>query len=170
MVKNRAWFEMMAERRSSGRRHGWIAVDLDGTMFEYHEWTEWNDFGSPIMPMVYRVRRWLGEGHDVRIFTARIGPHVGVLHGPDPARRYVYSEEKTHVSRVSGVRFSSADMQRAIQAHCETHVGAALAVTCVKDFDMIEQWDDRAIQVEANTGRTVFDEFEAEVAALSGKP
>jgi hypothetical protein len=35
---------------------------------------------------------------------------------------------------------------------------------------MIELWDDRAIQVEPNTGRTVFDEFEAEAVALRGKP
>jgi len=35
------------------------------------------------------------------------------------------------------------------------HVGIELEVTNVKDFQMVELWDDRAVQVIPNTGRRV---------------
>jgi hypothetical protein len=35
---------------------------------------------------------------------------------------------------------------------------------------MIEQWDDRAVQVVSNTGRTLADEHAAELSALRGRP
>lgn len=40
-----------------------------------------------------------------------------------------------------------------IEAWCERYIGQKLAVTNVKDFGMIELWDDRAVQVEMNTGQ-----------------
>ena len=39
-----------------------------------------------------------------------------------------------------------------IHAWCERHGLPALEVTNVKDFGMIELWDDRAVQVVINTG------------------
>jgi hypothetical protein len=156
----------LAERRSDQLGTGWIGVDFDGTVAEYHEWMGWNVFGSPIMPMVYRIRRWLGEGHDVRVLTARIG----VLGGHWEGAKWVHGEAQINTCRITGSKFSNADMARAIAEYTEKHVGAALEATCIKDLRMIELWDDRAIQVEPNTGRTVFDEFEAEAVALRGKP
>jgi len=41
----------------------------------------------------------------------------------------------------------------AIQVWCRNHLGQVLPVTNAKDFGMIELWDDRAVQVEQNTGR-----------------
>lgn len=41
----------------------------------------------------------------------------------------------------------------AIQAWCLKHVGVTLPVTNVKDYGMVELWDDRAVTVEQNTGR-----------------
>ena len=35
---------------------------------------------------------------------------------------------------------------------CEEHIGARLEVTATKDFEMIELWDDRCVQVIMNTG------------------
>lgn len=35
---------------------------------------------------------------------------------------------------------------------CQEHIGQALKVTNVKDYQMIELWDDRAIGVVHNTG------------------
>lgn len=35
---------------------------------------------------------------------------------------------------------------------CKAHLGREIPVTNVKDFAMIELWDDRAVQVEFNTG------------------
>jgi len=41
----------------------------------------------------------------------------------------------------------------AIAAWCKLHIGQVLPLTCTKDYGMIELWDDRAVQVEMNTGR-----------------
>lgn len=50
----------------------YIAVDLDGTLAEYHGWQGIEHIGKPIKPMVQRVKRWLREGREVRCFTARV--------------------------------------------------------------------------------------------------
>ena len=50
---------------------GWIGVDLDGTLAEYHGWVGPDHVGKPIPAMADRVRTWLASGVDVRIFTAR---------------------------------------------------------------------------------------------------
>lgn len=39
-----------------------------------------------------------------------------------------------------------------IQQWCLRHIGIVLPVTNVKTFDIIEIWDDRAVQVIPNTG------------------
>jgi len=51
--------------------HGWIGVDLDGTLAFYDEWRGPEHIGAPIKPMVMRVQRWLEQGATVKIFTAR---------------------------------------------------------------------------------------------------
>ena len=50
---------------------GWIGVDLDGTLAHYDGWYGPAHIGEPIEPMIDRVRSWLEEGVEVRIFTAR---------------------------------------------------------------------------------------------------
>lgn len=50
---------------------GWIGVDLDGTLVEYHGYVDEYTFGAPISEMVERVKQWLAEGTQVKIFTAR---------------------------------------------------------------------------------------------------
>ena len=50
---------------------GWIGVDLDGTLAHYGGWVEPERIGQPIAPMVARIKEWLGQGIEVRIFTAR---------------------------------------------------------------------------------------------------
>jgi hypothetical protein len=49
----------------------WIGVDLDGTLARDLGSARWDEIGSPIEPMLMRVKRWLAEGHTVKIFTAR---------------------------------------------------------------------------------------------------
>lgn len=105
---------------------GWIGVDLDGTLAHYEGWKGETHIGQPIPAMVERVRQWLAEGREVRIFTARISD-------PRPA-----------------VNRAIAD---AIGAWCRQHIGVVLLVTNVKDYAMVELWDDRAVQVVPNTGR-----------------
>lgn len=49
----------------------WIGVDLDGTLAKYNGWKGATKIGEPIPKMVSRVRRWVGHGKKVKIFTAR---------------------------------------------------------------------------------------------------
>lgn len=103
----------------------WIGVDLDGTLAHYDGWKGVEHIGEPVPAMAERVKQWLAEGKEVRIFTARIA------HGdPRGARNYV-------------------------QDWCFKHFGRGLEVTNVKDFGMSELYDDRAVQVEMNTGRLI---------------
>jgi hypothetical protein len=53
------------------KRAGWIGVDLDGTLAEYHGWKGPEHIGPPVDRMVRRIKAWLDDGESVRIFTAR---------------------------------------------------------------------------------------------------
>jgi hypothetical protein len=106
---------------------GWIGVDLDGTLAHYDGWRGELHVGAAIQPMLDRVKRWLADGkYDVRIFTARVS---------DP-------EEAVSVTA-------------RIHEWCEENGLPKLIVTNVKDYAMVELWDDRAVQVIANTGEPV---------------
>jgi hypothetical protein len=52
-------------------KQGWIGVDLDGTLALYDGWKGIEHIGEPVPAMLERVLRWIGEGREVRIFTAR---------------------------------------------------------------------------------------------------
>lgn len=107
-------------------RRGWIGVDLDGTLAEYHSWKGTEHIGDPVPAMLSRVKRWVNEGREVRIFTARVShPTKGKI------------------------------AARVIGDWCEKHGLPRLPVTNTKDFDMIELWDDRVVQVEINSGKRV---------------
>ncbi len=51
---------------------GWIGVDLDGTLAEYNGWEGIEHIGKPIPKMMNRVKNWLDNGQQVKIFTARV--------------------------------------------------------------------------------------------------
>lgn len=108
---------------------GWIGVDLDGTLAVYDGWKGPEHVGEPIPKMVARVKAWLNDGVDVRIFTARVS-HDGIDARVAEAYRAYH----------------------AIDAWCREHIGRTLPVTNIKDYAMIELWDDRAVQVIPNTG------------------
>jgi len=103
----------------------WIGVDFDGTLVEYHSYNGIGTIGKSIMPMVRRVKRWLDRGIEVRIVTARVN------HIPSVVKREVAGIEKW----------------------CLETFGIILPITCSKDFEMIELWDDRAVPISTNTGR-----------------
>jgi hypothetical protein len=103
---------------------GWIGVDLDGTLARYDGWQGIDHVGEPIAPMVERVRLWLAKDQKVKIFTARVSAE---------------SEREAVVA--------------AIHRWLREQGLPALEVTNVKDFGMIECWDDRAVQIIPNTGR-----------------
>lgn len=49
----------------------WIGVDLDGTLAHEVGTNGLDEIGSPIKPMLNRVKKWIAEGKTVKIFTAR---------------------------------------------------------------------------------------------------
>lgn len=128
----------------------WIGVDFDGTLAHYDKWTAWNVLGPAIPIMLTRVKEWLAAGKQVKIFTARAA----------------FDQDTCYKT---GVTFSRQDIVNVIQDWCEANGLPRLEVTAIKDFQMIELWDDRAVQVLPNTGRTLSDEHEAELNALRGK-
>jgi len=123
-------------------KNGWYAVDLDGTLAEYHGWVNTFHIGPPIPAMAERVKLWLAEGKDVRIFTARVdGGEVGAAMGVDEATVQRYRDVEA--------------ITKMIQDWTEEHIGQRLPVTCKKDYGMICLYDDRCVQVELNTGRLI---------------
>lgn len=112
---------------SKAAKKGWIGVDLDGTLAHYDRWRGETHIGAPVPKMLERVKGWLANGVEVRIFTAR----------------------------VSGDHQEARIVEIAVKAWCAEHVGRMLPVTCTKDYDMIELWDDRAVQIVRNTGERV---------------
>ena len=116
---------------------GWIGVDLDGTLAVYNDFVSETHIGRPIKPMCDRVRRWLAEGKEVRIFTARVdGGEAAIAAG-----------------NMHGLKFmDKAKIISAIDKFCMDEFGQKLPVTNVKDYAMLELWDDLAVQVIPNTG------------------
>lgn len=125
---------------------GWIGVDFDGTLAEYGTWVSPTHCGQPIEPMLDRVKRWLAEGREVRIFTARVWPIVEQI-TPDLRLAVEYAPTDRAVQAVAAAE--------AIRDWCRRHVGQVLTITCVKDFAMVELYDDRCVQVRPNTGELV---------------
>lgn len=103
-------------------RGGWIGVDLDGTLAQYRAGDGIGTVGPPVPAMMERVKRWLAEGKEVRLVTARADPDL---------------PEQTIL----------------VHEWCAQHGLPLLAVTASKDWRMIVLYDDRAVQVEPNTGR-----------------
>ncbi len=60
--------------------HGWIGVDLDGTLAHHDSFVGWDVIGEPIPSMMARVREWVDKRQRVKIFTARASTTVGVAH------------------------------------------------------------------------------------------
>lgn len=120
----------------------WIGVDLDGTLAFHNGWAGPHDIGLPIAPMVLRVKDWLLDGQEVRIFTARCYPlmYVPVSYSPDWT-------PKTYEETIAKAAVET------IRSWCKDTLGRHLAITCVKDYEMWQLWDDRAIQVIPNTGK-----------------
>lgn len=104
----------------------WIGVDLDGTLAGYNGWVSEFHIGPPVPAMVERVKHALELGFTVKVFTAR-----------------VYGLEGSALRKTAGLIFD----------WCQTHIGQKLDVTCIKDYQMIELWDDRAVGIERNTGK-----------------
>lgn len=103
-------------------KHGWIGVDLDGTLAYYDKWRGIEYIGDPIPSMLFRIKKWLADGIKVKIFTARACTPEAIPY---------------------------------IQKWLVQAGLPVLEITNIKDYLMIELWDDRAIQIIQNEGRRV---------------
>jgi hypothetical protein len=125
-------------------RHGitgpyWYGVDLDGTLARWCPNDQGMDplkIGEPVPAMVRRVQRWLKEGRTVRIVTAR----MAVFDSQYPTPRSSISNP------------TAWEVELAIRNWTQKHIGTTLSATCCKDCWMVELWDDRAVEVEKDTG------------------
>lgn len=117
---------------------GWIGVDLDGTLAHYGGYKGPDHIGEPVPAMLARVKKWLADGVEVKIFTARVDGGTAAI----------------NLGNRAGADFEDVEaVKKTIREWCVRHVGVALEVTNRKDYGMIELWDDRCVQVEMNTGR-----------------
>ena len=117
----------MTNRRDS---RGYIACDLDKTLAYYDgKFVSHRDIGEPIPAMVEVIKRHINNGTTVKIFTARADDD--------------YPEHDEVIT--------------IIQDWTEKHLGKRLEVTNKKDRHMWLLYDDRAVQVEPNTGRIIKD-------------
>ena len=104
----------------------WIGVDLDGTLATWYDGQRAHEIGLVIEPIRDLIIDWLDEGVcDVKIFTARV------------AVKDMMQEEV---------------VVELIQDWLEANGMPRLEVTNIKDQYMVELYDDRAVQVEFNTG------------------
>ena len=98
-----------------------IGVDFDCTLATYTKWTGPEDMGEPIKPMVDRVKTWVKEGKDVRIFSARgkdsypamrrwMTKHLGVVlpitNIKEPAMYAFYDDKAIAMERNTGEPYS----------------------------------------------------------------
>jgi hypothetical protein len=115
----------------------WIGVDLDGTLAHFGcDWPhDYKLIGEPIPAMVERTKRWIADGEDVRIFTARMDCFHPIF-GKVPAE----------------------NVRRPIEEWCLKHLGKVLPITNRKDYWCKAIYDDRAHNVETDTGRLTEEE------------
>ena len=104
---------MSEDVRKQGK--GWIGVDLDGTLAHYSGYKGDGHVGAPVEPMVKKVRVWLQEGRDVRLFTARqphpairkwmkehLGEVLPITHTKDHHMQALYDDRVVQVKRNTG--------------------------------------------------------------------
>lgn len=114
----------------------WVGVDLDGTLAHYDPTAFAVDhIGEPIEPVRDFVRSLLYRGVDVRIFTARVGPHGEAYPDGTPIPHDFIDQARQH-----------------IEQWCLKHLGRVIPVTATKDYSMVALYDDRAVQLIPNEG------------------
>lgn len=108
-----------------------IAVDFDGTLADDSR-VKYPECGPPVWRMVERVRRWIAEGHEVVLFTARL------------AEKDVH-RERNQVKRLT----EWLDLYGIHNTD-----GTVIAMTAWKLPKFDEFWDDNAVRVARNLGVT----------------
>ena len=121
---------------------GWVGFDLDGTLAVYDGWKGIQHIGAPIKPMCELAKRLHENGIPVKIVTARVATlPVDDFDDFEGGPRLDYVEAKY--------------ARRAIEDWCRLNLGFVPEITNEKDKQMLWLVDDRAVQVEQNTGRII---------------
>jgi len=103
-----------------------IFIDFDRTLCYYDKTMGRAEIlGQPIPEMANRVKKWIAQGKEVVIFTARVHPI-----------------NKRH-----------KELGEKISNWCLEHLGKKLEVTCMKHPNMDFLIDDKAISILPNTGK-----------------
>jgi hypothetical protein len=113
---------MTYDPRTEG--NGWIGVDFDGTLAHYDHFRGKNHVGEPIDPMVTRVRKWIQDGKDVRLFTARtptpeirrwmkehLGKVLPITNTKDRHMQALYDDRAVQVKRNHGTTHPDHERQ-----------------------------------------------------------
>lgn len=122
--------------------NGWIGVDFDGTLAFYERFD--GSIGLPVPVMAEKVKRFIDEGIEVRIVTAR-------AHAWETAPATVFVFPEGTVMNPAKLELYERDV-KPIEDWTELHLGKRLQVTCMKDYKMFVLYDDRAVSVQQNTG------------------
>jgi hypothetical protein len=98
----------------------WIGVDFDGTLATYDHYRGDDHTGDPVEPMVKLVRKYIHEGMDVRLFTARkpnpalrrwmqkhLGKVLPITHTKDSGMIVLYDDKAVNVKRNTGELFGA---------------------------------------------------------------
>lgn len=105
-----------------------IYIDLDGTVAEYQSgYAKTGYIGYPLQPICNYVKKWINQGHNVVIFTARV----------DPTK----SQEEIDKTVLK------------IKNWCEKNLGKILQITAIKHRHIDFILDDKAISLVRNTGK-----------------
>lgn len=100
------------------------------------------------------MKAWIGVDFDGTLahYDGWHGPTV--LGEPVPSmlervKRWIAAGKDV---RIFTARATEPEAVAAIEHWCVEHVGVVLPVTNLKDYGMVELWDDRAVQIVKNTG------------------
>ncbi len=105
---------------------GQIGFDLDSSLAFYDHWRGATHIGEPIKPAVDLAKKYMDEGWEVIIFTARVAPEEGI---------------------------DLIAQRKAIQEWTKRVFGKSLKVTCIKGREIVHYFDDRATGLQPNTGK-----------------
>lgn len=99
-------------------------MDFDGTLAHYDHYRGDEHTGAPIDEMVKRVRKWLAEGRDVRLFTARkphpalrkwmqdhLGTVLKITNTKDSHMQVLYDDRAVNVKRNVGTTHDDDEKQ-----------------------------------------------------------
>lgn len=112
----------------------WVGFDFDKTLATDISGDTSGVLGEPIGPMVELAKEYIEAGVEVKVLTARVWVPSDERWKPELARE------------CAATRIKMMDWT-------EKHLGKRLTITCEKDPKLDHLYDDRAIEVEPNTGR-----------------